>query len=506
MPGSVREARLCLVVFPALKLLTHALTGGGYGFHRDELYYLACARHLDWGYVDHPPFSILVLRLATAVLGDSVRAIRLVPAVAGALTLLVVGLLARRLGGGPFAMALAMVAALAAPLYLALDQYYSMNALDLLIWGTSAYLLVLVLRGGAPQLWLALGGVLGVGLENKVSVLWLMFGLAVGLALTPERRHLRTPWPWLAAALALALFLPHVLWQVQHGWPTLEFIRNATTSKLLPVTFLGFAWRQVVGMLFWSAPVWIAGLAYLLFLPGGRGLRALGWAYLSVFALLALQGTSRVYYLAPAYTWLLAAGGVAIEGRLARAGGWARACVLGALLVFFLVVAPFALPLLPQPTLAARMQGREHRSEEKGGAGPLPDFFSHMSDWEEIVAAVAKAHAGLPPEERSRATILASNYGVAGAIDHLGRRYGLPPASSGHNNYWFWGLGGRSGDPSIVIGQSEEELHRWWADVERVGVTQCSYCMPYDNLQPIWVARRPLAPLQDRWIEFKSFR
>jgi hypothetical protein len=503
VPGSHREVRLLLVVFPVLKLLAHLLTGEGYGYHRDELYYLACARHLDWGYVDHPPFSVLVLRVATAVLGDSIRAIRVVPAVAGALTVLVVGLLARRLGGGPSALALAMGAALAAPVYLSLDQYFSMNALDLLLWGTCAYVLVLVLRGGSTVLWLLLGGILGIGLQNKMSVLWLMFGLAVGLVLTPERRHLRTPWPWLAAALALALFLPHVAWQIHHGWPTLEFIRNATTYKLIPVTTLGFAWGQVSGMLFCSAPVWAAGLAYLLVLPGGRGLRALGWAYLAVFALLAYQGTSRVSYLAPAYTWLLAAGGVAIEGWLARG---ARGVLLSLILGVGLLASPGLLPIFPPETLAGPLKNARRHGEEKSGVGPLPDFLSHMCGWEEIVAAVAKAHAGLPAIDRSRALILAPNYGVAGAIDHLGRRYDLPPATSGHNSYWLWGPPEKDGDPAIVIGRSEAELHRFWGEVTRVGETECAYCMSYENHQTIWVVRRPLMPLKDVWSEFKYFR
>jgi hypothetical protein len=503
VPGSDLQARSLLVGFPVLKLLAHVLTGEGYGYHRDELYYLACARHLDWGYVDHPPFSVLVLRVATAVLGDSIQAIRVVPAVAGALTVLVVGLLARRLGGGPYALALAMGAALAAPVYLALDQYFSMNALDLLIWGTCAYILVLVLRGGRRELWLLLGVVLGIGLQNKIGVLWLMFGLAVGLVLTPERRHLRTPWPWLAAALALALFVPYVAWQVHHGWPTLEFIRNATTYKLIPMTTLGFAWGQVSAMLFCSAPVWTAGLVYFLVLRGGRGLRALGWTYLAVFALLASQGTSRASYLAPAYTWLLAAGGVAIEGWLAR---WARGVLLSLILGVGLLASLGVLPILSPETLAAPLKSARRHAEEKSGVGPVPDFLSHMCGWEEIVAAIAKAHAGLPAEERSRAVILAPNYGVAGAIDHLGRRHGLPLATSGHNSYWLWGPRGQDGDPAIVVGRSEEELHRWWAEVARVGETECAYCMSYENHQPIWVVRRPRAPLADSWNEFKYFR
>ena len=222
-----------LVALPAAKLLVHLAVGRGYGYHRDELYYLACANHLDWGYVDHPPFAVLVIAATRGLLGDSVAAIRVVPALVGALTVLLIGLIARRLGGGPFAQALAMTAALVAPFYLALDHYFSMNAFDLLIWGLAAYLLLRILQGGPPWLWLLLGVLLGIGLLNKISVLWLGGGLFVGLLLTPQRVVLRSRWPWLALAVALGVFMPHVLWQARYDWPTLEFARNTKNNLLI---------------------------------------------------------------------------------------------------------------------------------------------------------------------------------------------------------------------------------------------------------------------------------
>ncbi|HEY5906613.1 MAG TPA: glycosyltransferase family 39 protein [Vicinamibacteria bacterium] len=504
----VAWVRALLVAFPVLKLLTHLSTGDGYGYHRDEFYYLACARHLDWGYVDHPPFSVLVLRLFSAVFGEGVRAIRVVPALAGAATVFLVGLLARRLGGGVLAVTLAMVAALVAPVYLSLDHYFSMNALDLLVWCLSAYLFVSVLRGGPAVTWPLLGAVLGIGLQNKLSVLWLIFGLGLGLLLTPQRRLLRTRGPWLAIAIALLVFLPHVVWQAQHGWPTLEFIHNATQHKLVEKSIARFTLETIAGMLIFAAPVWMAGLAFYLFLPAGRDVRALGWAFLAVFSVLALSKTSRDYYLAAGYTWLLGAGGVAIEGwlgRLGRLGPWAGSAFIGFLLLLGRLVAPVVLPILPQEEAVQYVRGLGGpRAQERSGIGPLPEFLAHMSGWEEIVATVAEAHAGLPAEERPRATILVVNYGVAGAIDRLGSRYSLPAASSGHNNYWLWGPRG-SGDPTIVVGRTEAELQQWFAEVTRVGTTQCSYCMPYESGQPVWVARRPRAALAELWPQFKHF-
>jgi 4-amino-4-deoxy-L-arabinose transferase-like glycosyltransferase len=252
--------RWLLAVLPGAKLLLHLVTIRGYGFFRDEFYYVACSERLAAGYVDHPPLSVVLLRLVRELLGDSIVALRLVPALAGAATVLLVGLLARDLGGGRFAQGLAMTSALVAPVYLSLNHFYSMNAVDLLLWATAAYLVVRLLRGGRPRLWLALGVVLGLGLQNKLSVLWLSFGLLAGIACTSRRRDLLTRWPSSAALVAGVLFLPHLAWQVAHGWPTLEFIRNATQQKMATVTPVGFLISQLRMMNFVTAPVWASDL------------------------------------------------------------------------------------------------------------------------------------------------------------------------------------------------------------------------------------------------------
>jgi len=216
------------LAFAALKLLLHALALTHWGYFRDEFYYLACARHLAWGYVDQPPFSIAVLALVRATLGDSLWAIRALPALAGAATVLFTGLTVRELGGGRTAQALACFAAVLPPVWLVVDHYFSMNAFDTLFWTLAAWLLLRALAGGGTRTWAVLGVVLGLGLLNKASMLWFAGGAFLGLAASPLRGTLRTRGPWLAAAIAAALFAPHVAWQVAHGWPTLEFMRNAT--------------------------------------------------------------------------------------------------------------------------------------------------------------------------------------------------------------------------------------------------------------------------------------
>ncbi len=504
-----------IVVFALVKLLFHLATSSGYGYFRDELYYLACADHLAWGYVDQPPFSVLVLWLVHHTLGDSLLALRLVPALLGAGTVALVGLSARALGGGRWAQALAMSAAMAAPVYLALDHFYSMNAFDLFFWTLAAYLLIrlVTVEGRSLRLWLALGAVLGLGLENKISVLWLGAGLAVGLLLTAERRWLATRGPWLAGGLAIALFAPYLLWESAHGWPTLEFMKNATGSKMAKVAPLDFLANQAKILLPLSLPLWLAGLGYLLLAREARPFRLLAWLYLTPLAILALSGSSRGAYLAPAYGWLFAAGSVALERwlgspRLLRLRPALLGLGVGLLLAGGALAAPLAMPVLPVETYLryAKALGLAPETEEKKELGALGQFFADMHGWPEAVEAVAKAYQQLPPEERSRARIYAPNYGLAGAVDFFGPAHGLPPAISGHNNYWFWGPRGWDGEVLIVLGQTAEALGRSFEQVEAAGTIDCGLCMPYENHRPIWICHRLRRPLASEvWPEVRHF-
>jgi 4-amino-4-deoxy-L-arabinose transferase-like glycosyltransferase len=276
----------------AVKLLLHLLTNSNYGYFIDELYYIACSEHLAFGYVDHPPMVAVVTWLTRALLGDSLPALRLFPALAGALTVVLAALIARELGGGRFAQLMAGLAVVICPLYLFMNTILSMNALDALLWTFAAWLVARIINRGRwcdtgghwtltmSQLWLLLGLVLGVGLENKISVLFFGFGLTVGLLLTSERRHLRTPWPWCGGGIALALFLPHLIWQMLHSWPTLEFIHNATVYKNRPLSVLDFLTVQFLDIHPLNFLLLLGGLVFFLITTTGKRYRLFGWMYL----------------------------------------------------------------------------------------------------------------------------------------------------------------------------------------------------------------------------------
>ena len=401
-----------------------------------------------------------------------------------------------------------MTAALVAPQYLALDHFYSMNAFDMFFWALAAYLLIRLIQDPAPSRWILLGLVLGLGLLNKISVLWLGAGLLVGIVATPQRRWLLTAWPGVAGTIAAVLFAPYPLWEIRHGWPTLEFIHNATSDKMVHVSPLAFFAGQVDTMLVVSLPLWLGGLGFLFFHPAGRQYRLLGFTYVTVFAILAGSGSSRAGYLAPAYTWLFAAGGVAAESLLGHPRlTWVRPAALAVLLAAGAVAAPFALPVLPVETYIryARALGRAPETEERKELAELGQFYADMHGWDAMVSTLASVYRGLPPADAAVARILAPDYGVAGAVDLLGRKQGLPAAISGHNNYWLWGPDGWDGRVLIVVGGTEEVLRERFDQVERAATIECGRCMPYENHRPVWVCRTLRVPVAAAWARVKHY-
>lgn len=498
-----------LYALAAVYALAHAAVVSRYGIFRDELYYAACARHLAWGYVDHPPAIALLTRIELALLGQSVAALRVLPILAGAATVVLAGLIARELGGGRFAQVTAVFAVAIAPVYLFLFHILSMNAVEVLLWTLAAYVLVRLLAGSDPRLWLVFGALAGLGLETKHSMLLLGLGVFLGVLLSPSRRLLASPWPWLGGLLAAALFAPNLLWEIRHGWPTVEFAKNAEAGKNVHYSPLAFFGQQAIQMQPWTAPLWLAGLSGLLLAPSLRRFRALGWAYLAIAAVLLVQA-SKPYYLSPAYPWLFAAGAVLLErwtARRGRARPWLQGTALVLLAVNGAITAPLTLPVLPEETFIryAAHLGIKPEAGERHKIGLLPQHFADMHGWPELASEVARVWRALPPEERVRCGIFGQNYGEAGAIDYFGPALGLPHAISAHNSYYLWGPDGYDGSCLVVLGDDRSRLGQLFGDVQEAGRFDCRYCMPYEDGLAIHVCRNPKRPLAAIWPEIKSF-
>lgn len=487
------------------KLALHLLLANRYGYFRDELYFLDCGRHLDWGYVDHAPMIGLLSRIAL-LLGGSLPVLRGLAALAGTALVVLAAQIARRFGGGAFAQSLAALAVVAAPIYLGLSSLFTMNVFEPLFWMGAVLALLRALETDAKRDWIALGVLLGLGLMNKHSTAFFGIALAAGLLLSPQRRAVLRRGPWLALAVAALLFAPNLVWQAAHGFPTLEDLRNVARSGknvvLGPGDFLAQQVLLVHPVLF---PLWLLGLTWLL-RSRDVGRRALGLTFVVFFLLLFLL-KAKNYYLAPIYPMLLAAGASSLEtwtsgprGRLVRAAIILLVVLGGA------ATAPIVTPLLDPERLVAyqRAIGIEPPKTEVAHVGPLPQMFGDQFGWPELVEDVARIYRALPPAERAVATIFANNYGEAGAINLLGPALGLPRAISGHQTYFLWGPQGRKGEVVIVLQSDRADLESVCATVEEAGEHFHPWGMAEEN-EPIYVCRGLHPPFEELWPRLKHW-
>ncbi|MDE1152072.1 MAG: glycosyltransferase family 39 protein [Micavibrio sp.] len=476
----------------------------GYGYFRDEFYYIACGRHLAWGYVDHGPIVAVQARLGELLFGDSVFGIRVLSATAGAVMIFLTGMLAWAFGGKRSAQGLAMLAVFLAPGFIGIDGFLSMNSCEAMFWMTSLLAIVLALKGYNPRLWWIVFGVSsGIGLLNKPSMTFFLITLGIGLLCTPQRRVLFTRWTALGIALAILIAAPNVVWQIHNHWPTLEFLRNGQKhGKNIVLPFPGFLLGQFLQLHPLNAIVWVAGLVALLRARSIQNMRWLGIAFL-LFLPLMWKLHAKDYYLEPFYPALFAAGGVAWEHshrtrrRVAEGRIFALPITESILTIVLLSSLPMASPIL-RPMTWVRYADFTHfrpKEQERGKQAILPQFYADRFGWDNEVNLVLNAYHSLTPEEQKHVCIFTSNYGEAGAIDFLGkqREPSLPPAISGQNNYWLWGMHGCSVETSIaVIDDSPEDIGKKYSDVRIMGMLNDPLAMPFEQTHYVYLLRHRL--------------
>ena len=384
-----------------------------------------------------------------------------------------------------------------------------MNSIEPLLWMGCALVLIRMIRTGNVRLWVWFGVLAGIGLENKHTMLVFGFALIVGLLMTAQHRLMATRWFLIGGAAALLIFLPNMFWMVAHHFPHLQMLANIKRSgrnvQFSPIGFIGW---QILGMQPLALPIWISGLWLLLFSDWGKPYRALGFAYLLTLVTLLLAD-GRFYYLAPAYPMLLAAGAVAIE-RWSASGNrrWLRASYPALIAVTGLMIALNTLPLLPPETYVRYTQfiGISQPKFENRQASELPQLLADRWGWPEMVAAVARVYDSLPGGERAKTAIFGSNYGEAGAIDFYGPKLGLPHAISGHDNYWYWGPRGYTGESVIVLGASREQVEKYFARVDAKGSVGHPYAMAAEHFT-IYLCSEPKAGTLDLiWPMLKNWQ
>lgn len=506
-PDITRPAPLSwwLVLIPAvLQLALHIYTNGRYGIFRDEYYYMACAGRPAWGYVDQPALSIWILAMWKAVFGDSIHALRVLPALCGSGLIVMCGAIAAELGGRRWAQLLSATAAGVGAAGLVICGFYSMNCFDLLFWTAAYWLVIRIARTGKAAWWPTLGLIVGFGLFNKIGLMVLGAALVPALVITRHREHFFDRRLYVAGGVALLFMAPYVVWNASHGWPTMEFMSNARQYKITAMSPLDFLSENVLMANPLTLPLWIAGLLWLLLARGGS-YRIAGFMFIFTFAVLVVQ-KSKPYYLAASFPVLLAAGGVAWE-RWTRGRWlvWIRGVLLLVLLAGGYVFGPMALPVMEPADLVKYMQdmGIAPKAQEVGHSGVLPQHFSDRLGWEQFARAVSKAYTDLPAEDREACVAIGPNYGHAGALEYWAKKYELPPAFSAHNNYWFWGPPPAGTTTFILTGYGRETVEGVFDEVSLAGEVRTP--LAQEDYIPVWVCRVPKRPIAERWQDWKNF-
>jgi hypothetical protein len=475
-PTFLRNGIPAVLGIAGFSFALHMIFNGGYGYFRDEFDYIACGNHPAWGYVDQPPLVPMLTRLCLTIFGDSLRSVRLVPAIFASVLIIMTGLITRELGGKRFAVVLSALTILIAPIYLSGGSLLTTNCdLEVVLWTGCLYFAILAVKRDEPRYWFWFGVVAGIGLQEKYSILVLGFAVVIALLFTPQRRFLFSKWMWLGGLAAFLIFLPNLLWNIAHDWPFVQLIHNIKAEgRDVVLTPWQYFSQQMLLVFPLSAPIWIAGIVAFLTCRSFRPCRFLGWAYLFAFTVfVVLKGKN--YYLAPIYPVYLAAGCIVIDEAIDRIRQvWLKPVIVFVLLVGGAIFTPVAMPILSVDRFIPYMNKlpiKVPRSEYQHARAVLPQHFADQFGWNEIVTGVAGAWNRIPPNERKDCGIFAQDYGQAGAIDFLGPKYGLPASLSGHQTWFLWGPRGYTGNCMIVLDDDQETLEKLWTNVEYVGRT-----------------------------------
>jgi hypothetical protein len=487
LSSRLADEYLVPAILAGLTLIVHLITNAHYGFFRDELYFIICGRHPDWGYVDQPPL-VPLLAAASQAFGISLFALRLIPALFAAGGVFVTARLVREFGGGAFAQSIGGLCVALAPVLLTFGTQLGPDDVGVWLWPLAALYVARLVQGADPRWWLGVGIALGVAGQAKYSVLFFGVALLIGIALSPSRRILLTPWMPAGVALALLIVAPNIAWQISHGLPMLELLRAGQNGKNVILTPLQFVLADVVILNPVFALVWLGGLILAFVRPATRWA---GWTFaIVIVAMIGLH--AKDYYPADAYPLLFAAGGVAIE-IVTRRAAFLRPVFATLALAAGALLLPFGTPALGETQLVAYSHvvgrflstpPREHHKEAR-----MMSDFADMHGWPEMTAAVAAVYDALSPSERIGAGINASNYGEASAINFFGGKYGLPVASSGHNQYWIWGPHFKRGGTLIDVNGDASVLRKVCTSVSLGATYSNPWGMPYEDDLPIYVCR-----------------
>jgi hypothetical protein len=495
---------LALIAIALAKFGLHLAMAGRYGYFVDEFYTVAMGKHIAGGFVDVPPLAPILTGAWTALFGVSLFSIRFLAALIGAATVYMAGRIAREMGCKASGQVLVASAVLFAPVFLSFNSFLAYDGFDQLLCSFFFFFSVRLLKGGDRRLWVAIGIAGGTALMAKYTMLFIGLAFVIGVLMSGRRKDYLTRWPWLGALAAVAIVSPWAAWQALHGWPVIEYWRAYAQVRTYAASVSEFAVMQLLGYGIIAIPLWLAGIVWLLAAKPAKPFRAIGFTALAAYAILFLTH-AKFYMSASLYPALFSGGAMAFQAWAEKGKRRFAAPVAAAIIALGgIVVLPSSVPLLGiKGTLKYLKYSRIFWDNIRLDNSPepsLPFIFSARFGWEEIAQAVARTYDRLPGTEKGDCVILCGSYGYAGAIDLLGKKYGLPPAASGHLSYWLWGYGEKSGNTIIAVGYSPSALYSLFKEVERVD--QAAYApnaLSYNQNAVVYLCRGPIRPFKELW-------
>jgi len=483
---------------------------GYYGFFRDELYYIACSKRLAFGYYDHPPFATFLLSIIRLFFGDSILAVRFLPALVNSLLIFITGVITKKSGGKKFAQGIACLSVLICPFYLMVNSFYSMNSFESLLLTCCVLILIIIIQEDKNHYWLLWGFITGIGLINKHTFAVFEFAILIGMTFTPLRKYFFDKYFWSGISISIVIVLPNVIWQIQNDFISAAYYKDIITyySTTRPLAFITIQMIALNPLVF---PVFLSGIIFLFLKTEGKPYRVFGWMFLIPFLYFLFMKINRPDRLAPVYPILISGGSVMIELWINKLNkNWIKQFIISILIIGGIISFSLSLPILPPEMLSGYNRAIGLSNQEIGDEGMRPmsiisqqiyhQMFFDRLGWESMAGDVAAVYNKMPDKDKKEAVILAGNYGEASAIEFYGTRYNLPVVISTHYNYWLWGFHDATGDLMISIGVDKKILNALFEKVEESGIIHtCDYCMDNEKNLPVYICRKIKIPMKELW-------
>lgn len=460
----------------AVKLIIHFLTNTIYELHRDGMFYFAMGNHLEFGYVSTPPMIGFLAFLTRIFFGYSEFGIKLLPALTGAASIVLIALFIKELGGKNLALLIAGAGFISAGAFLRSNSLFQPVSFNQFFWLLFALLVLRMVNTSQPKLWIWIGVVLGLAFLNKYSIVFFAAAMFIALLISRHRKILFSKYFLYGTIVGFIIIFPNLLWQHFHHWPIVSHMTELQRYQLSNNSLAGFFSDQLLNCLS-SAIIWIAGLVMILFLPQERKFRFIAYAYLLVLIII-VAGRGKSYYTLGAYTMLYAAGGYTMEKYFRKKWVFINYFVI----ILSIIGSYFALPLeLPYASFETVKKfcdpetGMVPQRWEDGKIHPIPQDYADMTGWKELTAIVANAYNHLGEYQKERCTIYAENYGQAGAVAFYGHRYGLPEPVSFHDSYLLWAPDSISDGPLIYINDEVGDIDELFNDYTEIGRVNNEY-------------------------------